>query len=192
MGQTGGSQAGEKLPLFIRKHALILPQEADTGLWETTYINWGEEVNNIKKSLMPLLHYAAPSRFSSKRTLGCSNLRGSSLTSGDLHCSFAPAHLYQMISSSTSNLLTLIPHSQSTSTPPPLLFLSLLPFLWHFSFLLSFASSSPSLFSVSVSPQVCVGEFWDGWADRGARTAIPLKCVCTCVFNVTSIQIKKD
>lgn len=88
------------------------------GQWKTNYVNWEEAVNNIKTSVMPPLHYVALSRSSLKNTLGCSNLRGSSLMSGHLHCSFAPAHLYQMIPSSTSNLLTLIPHPQSTSTLP--------------------------------------------------------------------------
>lgn len=137
----------------------MLPQEANIGLWETTDINWEGAVNNIKTSVMPPLHYAALSRSSFKHTLGCSNLRGSSLTSGDLHCSFAPAHLYQMISSSTSNLPTLIPHSQSTSAPPTPCFLpschSSSPTLLHFAF-----SLPPSLLlSISVSSQVCVGEF---------------------------------
>lgn len=158
-------------------HPLILSQEG--------------KVNNIKTSIMPPLHCAVLSRSSFKHTLGCSNLWGSSLTSGDLHCSFAPAHLYQMISSSTSNLLTLIPHSQSTSTPPTSCFLpschSSSPTLAHS----AFSRLLLLLLSISVSSQVCVGEFWDGGADRDSR-AIPLKGVCACVFNMTSIQIKKD
>lgn len=110
----------------------MLPQEANfraLGQRETNYIYWDGAVNNIKTSVMPPLHYAAPSTSSFKHTLGCSNLRGSSLMSGDLRCSFAPAHLHQMISSSTSNLLTLIPppilsthlhptHLCLSSTPP--------------------------------------------------------------------------
>ena len=120
-------------------HPLILSQEG--------------KVNNIKTSIMPPLHCAVLSRSSFKHTLGYSNLWGSSLTSGDLHCSFAPAHLYQMISSSTSNLLTLIPHSQSTSTPPTSCFLpschSSSPTLAHSAFsrlrlLLLFPPSSSS------------------------------------------------
>lgn len=106
-----------------------------SGTMGDNQINWEGAVNTVKTSVMPPLHYAALSRSSFKHTLGCSNLRGSSLTLGDLHCSFAPAHLYQMISSSTSNLLTLIPHSQSTSTPPTSCFLPLLPFLLSFPFL---------------------------------------------------------
>lgn len=92
---------------------------------------------------MPPLHNAALSRSSFKHTLSGSKLRGSSLTSGDLHCSFAPAHLYRMISSSTSNLLTLIPHSQSTSTASQLLFPSLLPFLFSYPSIFSFLSPPP-------------------------------------------------
>lgn len=100
----------------------MLPQEANfraLGQRETNYIYWDGAVNNIKTSVMPPLHYAAPSTSSFKHTLGCSNLRGSSLMSGDLRCSFAPAHLHQMISSSTSNLLTLIPPPHSLNSPPP-------------------------------------------------------------------------
>lgn len=32
MGHTGGTQADKNLPLFIRKHPLMLPQEANIGL----------------------------------------------------------------------------------------------------------------------------------------------------------------
>lgn len=127
----------------------MLPQEANIGPEETTNINWEGAVNNIKTCVMPPLHCTALSRY--KHTLGCSNLRGSSLTSGDLRCSFAPAHLYQMISSSTPNLLTLIPHSQSTSAPPTSCFLPSL---------LSYPSTFLLLLSISVSSQVYVGDFF--------------------------------
>lgn len=144
-------------------------------------------VNNIKTSVMPPLHYVALSRPCFKHTLGCSNLRDSSLTSGDLRCSFAPAHLYQMISSSISN-----PPFSKHLHPSHLMFPHLLPFLLSYpsTFLLSLFSVF--LHSVSVSPQVCVGEFWDEGADRDRSRAIQLKAACMCMFNMTSIQIKKD
>jgi len=188
---SGGLQAHENLPLCTRQHPLILPQDANRGLWETTNINWEGAVNNIKTSVMSPLHNAALSESGFKRTLGCSNLRGSSLTPGDLHCSFAPAHRYQMISSSTSNLLTLIPHSQSTIHPSQLLFPFLLPFL---SILLSLLPllllllPPPSSVSQSLCLLgVCVGEFRDGDRSR----AIPLKGVCACVLDMTFTQINK-
>lgn len=168
--------------LLTRQHPLILPQEADIGLWETTCINWEEEVNNINTSLMPLLLYAAPSRSGFKHTLSCSNLRGSSLTWGDLRCSFAPAHRYQMISSSTSNLLTLIPHSQSTSTPPHSCFL---PCCHSSTF--CFLSPPPRpppppLLSITASSQVCVGEFLRWGSRRRWEQSHPTEgCVRMCV-----------
>lgn len=134
---------------------------------------------------MPPLQYAALSRFSLKHTLGWSNLWGSSLTLGDLHCSFAPAHLYQMISSSTSNLLTLIPILKAPPPLPPLVSSppAIAP-LFPFRNLLSSSSSSLLLLSFSVSSQVCVGVFWDGRADRDRSRAVPLKGVCVRVCSV--------
>lgn len=93
---------------------------------------------------MPPLHYAALSRFSLKHTLGWSNLWGSSLTLGDLHCSFAPAHLYQMISSSTSNLLTLIPILKAPPPLPPLVSCASLS-LPQFAFVVLFFPPPPPL-----------------------------------------------
>lgn len=160
---------------------MILPQEADIGRWETTNINWEEVVNNIKTRPTLASHCAAPSTFGFKQTLGCSNLRGSSLTSGDLRCSFAPAHRYQMISSSTSNLLTLIPCSQST---PP----SLVPFpaaiLPH-----PPSSSPPSLCLLRfawVSFEMSAGAWWWWWrlgggADRLEQSHPTEGCACMCV-----------
>ena len=140
----------------------MLPQEANTGPEETTNINWEGAVNNIKTCVMFPLHCTALSRSRYKHTLGCSNLRGSSLTSGDLRCSFAPAHLYQMISSSTPNLLTLIPHSQSTSAPPTSCFLPSL---------LSYPSTFLSPRPPSSSQSLCLLRFT--WATsffkRGCR-----------------------
>lgn len=60
MGHTGGTQADSNLPLLIRKHPLMLPQEANIGLWEAAHINWEGAVNNIKTSVMPPLHGADP------------------------------------------------------------------------------------------------------------------------------------
>lgn len=140
---------------------------------------------------MPPLHYAAPSRPSLEHTLGCSNLWGSLLTSGDLHCSFAPAHLYQMISSSTSNLLSVIPHSQSTSTPPASCFLSFChssyPTLPHFCFL------SPSSFS---TPSLCLLRFaWVSFEMR-EQTEIGAKPsswrVCACVCSIWHLSRSKN
>ncbi len=37
VGQTGGTQADKNLPLFIRKHPLMLPQEANIGLRENLF-----------------------------------------------------------------------------------------------------------------------------------------------------------
>lgn len=131
----------------------MLLQKANIQLQgnEETYITRvrvGSILNNVKASIMPPLQFSDQPRSRLKQPLGCSYLWGSSLTLGDLHCSSAPAHLDQMISSSTSNLLILIAILKAPL--PPLVFSltchSIFPIP---NILLSFSISSSSLLPLS-------------------------------------------
>uniref|UniRef100_A0A3B5L1G3 TNFR-Cys domain-containing protein n=1 Tax=Xiphophorus couchianus TaxID=32473 RepID=A0A3B5L1G3_9TELE len=112
----------------------------------------------------------------------CKPFSTSSLTPGDLRCSFAPAHLDQMISSPTSNLLILI--AILRAPPPPLVFLS------------SRHITSPSLYLPLLLILLILAGLRGrilrrGRADGDGSRAVPLKRARSFAFGMACTPFKK-